>query len=229
MLARPKARNALAAALQVSLNLPPKSKPAPAPEPELDPDPEPVPTPEPEVEPESPQRKVFDAINEALRGALQDMHERDAARRECSQCLDDVIDRVITDEERRVVEEARADAERSFVITRLMNDLIDATETRAADIVADQCAVVSQICAEMASQLVEEELRRCAHECWITVKTPTVVRRDVPAWQHGQPRGADVVNGVSHVTMRVDARDLAPTMTLNPYAPVFTPRGFYGL
>ena len=64
----------------------------------------------------------------------------------------------------------------------------------------------------------------------ISSKTPTVVRRDVPAWQHGQPQGADVVNGMSHVTMRVSMNDLAPTMlTLNPYAPVFTPRGFYGL
>ena len=140
-----------------------------------------------------------------------------------------MIDRVITDEERRVVEEARADAERNFEIIKLVHELIEATETRAADLIANQCAVASQLAAEMASQLVEEELRRCAHECWITVKTPTVVRRDVPAWQHGQPRGNEVVNGVSHVTMRVDARDLAPTMTLNPYAPVFTPRGFYGL
>ena len=114
-------------------------------------------------------------------------------------------------------------------IKNVMNDLIERVETRAADLVADQFCVASQLAAEMEAHVVAEEMRRCAHECWIMVQTPTVVRPDIPAWQHGQPRGADVVNGVSSVTMRVSMNDLAPTMTLNPYAPVFTPRGFYGI
>ena len=108
MLTRPKARNASTAALQVSLNIPIKTKSAPKP------DPEPAPTPEAEDEPESPRKSEIDTVNAALRSVLVELHERDAARRECSQCLDDVIDRVIADEERRVVEEARSDAERSF-------------------------------------------------------------------------------------------------------------------
>ena len=150
-----------------------------------------MPTPEPEVEPESPQRKGFDAINEALRGALQDMHQRAEVTRECSQVLDDVIDRVITDEERRVVQEARSDAERIFAINRLMHDMVELVETRAADLVAEQCAVASQLAAEMTTQVVAEEMQRCA-QYLITVHTPTVVR-------------------------------------LNPHAPEFYPRGFYGL
>ena len=185
MLARPKARNALAAALQVSLNLPPKSKLAPAPEPE------PAPTPEPEVEPESPRKLEIDAANAALRSVLVEMHQRTEVTRECSQCLDDVIDCVIADEERRVVQEARSDAERIFAINRLMHDMVELVETRAADLVAEQCAVASHLAAVMTTQVVAEEMQRCA-QYLITVHTPTVVR-------------------------------------LNPHAPEFYPRGFYGL
>ena len=36
------------------------------------------------------------------------------------------------------------------------------------------------------------------------------------------------VSETRDVTMRIDARDLAPTMHLNPYAPEFYPRGIWG-
>ena len=191
MLARPRARNASAASPRVSLNLTPRPKPLPSPTPE--------PESAPEVEPKSPRKSEVDAANAALRSVLFEMHERAEATRECSQVLDDVIDRVIADEERRVVEEARADAERSFEIIKLMHDLIGATETRAADLVAEQCAVASQLAAEMADACVCEAAADVARDVFVTVQDPTVVR-----WNVG-------------------AQDVARACGLNVHAPVFIP------
>ena len=157
MLARPRARNASAASPRVSLNLTPRPKPLPSPTPE--------PESAPEVESESPRKSEIDTVNAALRSVLVEMHERDAARRECSQ----VLDAIILEVEQNVEKEAARAYRDNLEIKNVVNDLIEATETRAADLVAIQCAVASQISAEMESKLVEEELQRCAHECWTSL------------------------------------------------------------
>ena len=219
MLAKPRARNASVASPRISLNIPIKPKSAP----ELEP--EPTTDPEVESESESARKKEVDAINARLRQMLSQMQDDAERSKVVSGWLDDLIVVVEHNVER---EAARAYRE-SLEIKNVVNDLIERVEGEVADQAAQRAHFASQLAAEMEVQVVAEEMRRCAHECIIRVQTPTVVRRDVPAWQHGQPQGSEVVNGVSHVTMRVDARDLAPTMTLNPHAPVFTPRGFYGL
>jgi len=219
-------RNVSVAAPRISLGLPPKTKRAPEPEPEPaptpGPDPEPAPT--PEVESESPQRREVDAINAHLRQMLSQMREDAERSKVVSGWLDDLIVNV----EQNVEKEAARAYREQLEIKNVVNDLIERVEGEVADQAARRAHFASELAAEMEAQVVAEEMRRCAHECWITVKTPTVVRRDVPAWQHGQPQGSEVVNGVSHVTMRVDARDLAHTMQLNPYAPEFYPRGIWG-
>ena len=149
---------------------------------------------------------------------------------ERSKVVSGLLDEIIVEVEQNVEREAACAYRDSLEIKNIVNDLIERVEGEVADQAARRAHFASQLAAEMETQIVAEEMKRCAHECWITVKSPTVVRRDVPAWQHGQPRGSEVVNGTSHVTMRVSMNDLAPTiLTLNPYAPVFTPRGFYGL
>ena len=165
----------------------------------------------------------IDAANAALRIVLVEMHERDAARRECSGWLNDVIDRVIADEERRVVEEARADAELSFEIIKLMHDLIDATETRAADLIASQCAVASELAAEMVDDVMHEAAADVARDVFVTVQVPVAARRDVSAWSQTQPLGAAVVRGYDNVDVCVNAQDVARACGLNVHAPVFIP------
>ena len=217
MLTRPRARNASTAALQVSLNIPIKTKSAPEPESE------PAPTPEPEVDPESPRKLEIDAANAALRSVLVELHERAEASRECSQCLDEVIDRVIADEERRVVEEARSDAERSFIITRLMNEMIERVEGEVADQAAQRAHFASQLAAEMADECVREAAADVARDVFVTVQVPTVVRRDIGAWSHTQPPGTAIVHGYDNVDVCVNAQDVARACGLNVHASAFVP------
>ena len=69
-----------------------------------------------------------------LRDALSEMHARAEARRECSQCLDDLIDRVVIEEERRVVEQ-----EIKFILAHLVRRV----EEDAAEHVAQKCAIAA--------------------------------------------------------------------------------------
>ena len=88
------------------------------------PEPEAEPEAKPESEPEPPidatRRAEIASINALLRTALVEMHARAEAQRECSRCLDNVIDRVVAEEERRVAEATRADVERNCVITEIV-------------------------------------------------------------------------------------------------------------
>ena len=147
------------------------------------------------------------------------MHEREAARRECSQ----VLDAIILDVEQNVQKEAARTYRDTLEIKNVINNLIERVEGEVADRAAQRAHFASQLAAEMVDDVVHDAAADVAHGILVKVQVPVAARRDVSAWSQTQPLGAAVVRGYDNVDVCVNAQDVARACGLNVHAPVFIP------